>query len=327
MGPSHLGTYGFTPRLVPWLKSHANNYDAVIVNGIWQFHAFASWKALRGGKVPYFVFTHGMLDPWFKRTYPLKHLKKWLVWPWSEYRLLRDANAVLFTCEEERRLAKESFWLYQCQEKVVPYGTNAPPDDIDLQRAAFLKLHPGLAGTRNLLFLGRVHEKKGANLLFEAMALVKAKRPQDLANVRVVMAGPADHPYGLRMQDLARQLNLEQQTVWTGLVQGAAKWGAFRCAHAFILPSHQENFGIAVAESLACQTPVLISDQVNIWREIQEAGAGYIEPDTLEGTVRLIERWLDTPSDTWEGMRSKAIQCFQQKFLIEKTAQALQELM
>ena len=103
--------YGRSESYVPWLRQHARDYDVVVVEGIWQFQSFGAWQALHGTEIPYVVFTHGMLDPWFKRTYPLKHLKKWLYWPWAEYRVLRDANAVIFTCEEERLLARESFWL------------------------------------------------------------------------------------------------------------------------------------------------------------------------------------------------------------------------
>ena len=112
--------YGYTPRLVPWLRENACKYDAVVVRGIWQYHSLGCWRALRRSSTPYVVFTHGMLDPWFKRTYPLKHFKKWMYWPWAEYRVLRDAAAVLFTSEEERWLARQSFWLYRSKERVVP---------------------------------------------------------------------------------------------------------------------------------------------------------------------------------------------------------------
>ena len=75
------------------------------------------------------------------------------------------------------------------------------------------------------------------------------------------------------------------------MLQGDAKWGAFYAAEVFALPSHQENFGVAVAEALACGTPVLISNKVNIWQEIAEDGVGLVEEDDLEGTTRLLERW------------------------------------
>jgi glycosyltransferase involved in cell wall biosynthesis len=327
MGPTSVWNYHYSPRWVGWLKAHAHSYDAVIVNGIWQYHAFGTWRALRHSDTPYFVFTHGMLDPWFKRAYPLKHLKKWLFWPWGEYRVLRDAAAVMFTCEEERRLASQSFWLYACEECVVSYGTSAPPSDEVRQRAAFKAQFPSLAGKRQLLFLGRVHEKKGADLLFKAFAAHKQRGTPGLQDVQIVMAGPADHAYGHEMQALVKSLGLDDQVTWTGMVTGDVKWGAFREADAFILPSHQENFGIAVAEALACGVPVLISNQVNIWREIEQSEAGIIDVDTQAGTERLIAKWLATPTEQWERMRGRAKACFEQRFLIDRTADAFIEAM
>ncbi len=100
VGPART-SYGYAPAFDRWLHAHRSRFDAVIVNGLWQYHGFATWRALRDQpRTPYYVFTHGMLDPWFKHRYPLKHLKKWLYWPWAEYRVLRDATAVIFTCEE-----------------------------------------------------------------------------------------------------------------------------------------------------------------------------------------------------------------------------------
>jgi len=77
LGPAKMG-YAYSPRLVSWLRANASGYDSVIVNGLWQFPAFAAWLALRRSGQPYYVTPHGMLDPWFKRTFPLKHLKKLL---------------------------------------------------------------------------------------------------------------------------------------------------------------------------------------------------------------------------------------------------------
>jgi glycosyltransferase involved in cell wall biosynthesis len=239
----------------------------VIINGLWQYNGWGTIQALPSGR-PYFVFPHGMLDPWFKRTYPLKHLKKWLYWPWADYRVLRGARAVLFTSEEERRQARESFWLYRCNEQVVNYGTAGPAGDRESQRRLFQEKFPHLQGKRCLLFLGRVHVKKGPDLLFRALAQAREQLPKALTrDVHLVMAGPKDHAYGREMEDLACALGLSQMVTWTGMVTGDLKWGAFHSAEAFILPSHQENFGVAVAESLACGTPVLISKRVNIWRK------------------------------------------------------------
>lgn len=323
VGPSWLG-YGYSPRMVPWLQQNRHLYDVVIVNGIWQYSSYGVWRALRNTPTPYFVFTHGMLDPWFKRAYPFKHLKKWLYWPWAEYRVLRDATAVLFTCEQERRLARQSFWLYQCDEFVAAYGTAAPKGDPATQREVFLDRFPHLRGKRCLLFLGRVHVKKGPDILLDALAqTLREVPPEETKDVHLVMAGPNDHPYGAKIAEQAKQLGLSDRVTWTGMVTGDVKWGAFYASDAFILPSHQENFGISVAEALATGVPVLVSNQVNIWREIQQDNAGFVDTDDLAGTKRLIKSWLTTDRGAWTLMQGNARSCFARRFNIEQAAQSL----
>jgi glycosyltransferase involved in cell wall biosynthesis len=98
------------------------------------------------------------------------------------------------------------------------------------------------------------------------------------------------------------------------MLKGDAKWGAFAVSDAFVLPSHQENFGIAVAEALACGRPVLISDQVNIAPEIEADGCGLVEPDTLKGTISLLERWLALTPDERESMQQQAKITFARRY-------------
>ncbi|MGI8437863.1 MAG: glycosyltransferase [Chthoniobacterales bacterium] len=327
LGPGR-GHYGFTRRFVPWLAERRTEYDAVIVHGVWQYSSFGVWRALHGTGTPYFVFPHGMLDPWFNRTYPLKRLKKLLYWRWGEYRVLRDAAAVLFTSDEERRLARQSFSPYRCLEKVVNYGTAAPA--IGASAAAeFFARFPHLQGRRIFLFLSRLHEKKGCDLLLEAFARVRRAQGSDL---HLVMAGPpANESYREHLQKLAAAASggtgAEAAVTFTGMLTGNLKWGAFRAAEAFVLPSHQENFGIAVVEAMASGTPVLISNQVNIWREIAADEAGYVENDDLEGTTRLLERWLQTTPEKRAVMQENAQSCFARLFEIQRAADSLLEVL
>ena len=320
MGPSYL-SYGYTPRFMPWLREHCHEYSFIVVNGIWQFSSFGAWNVLRKADVPYFVFTHGMLDPWFKTQYPLKHLKKWLYWPWGEYQVLRDATAVLFTCQEEKILARKSFCLYSCIEEVVNYGTSGWVGDADAQRKCFLEKFPHLTGKRILLFLGRIHEKKGGDLLVRAFhQIISGQAHPDL---HLVLAGPNDNPFARNLKLMAQSLGIEDRITWTGMLVGDEKWGAFQAAEAFVLPSHQENFGIAVAEALSASLPVLISNKVNIWREIEQDNAGLVANDDLEGTCDLLKRWLSLDAAQREEMRKQARACFQQYFDITAAAQSL----
>jgi len=321
LGPSR-GGYGYNPRLVPWLTKHAGNYDAIVVNGLWQYNAFGAWCALRKTGVPYYVFTHGMLDPWFKRNYPLKHLKKWLYWPWGTYRVLRDARAVLFTTEEERVQAKRSFWLYRAREHVVAYGTSPPPANSEELRQKFIKANPDLQDRRLLLFLSRIHEKKGCDLLIQAFATVAASDP----TLHLVVAGPDQTGWVPRLKELTASCGVSGRVSWPGMLRDDAKWGAFYAAEAFVLPSHQENFGIAVAEALGCGLPVLISDQVNIWQEVAQYGAGLVEPDTLQGTTDLLRKWLRLPAAEREAMRERARKLYRERFTVSAMAESLLEV-
>jgi len=318
LGPVHT-KYGFSPRLTPWLRANAARYDVVIVHGLWQYSSFGAWQALREAKTPYFVYTHGMLDPWFKSTYPLKHLKKSLYWPWAERRVLRDARAVLFTCEEERRLARQSFGGYHCREQVVSYGTSSPASDPPVLRRRFFEHYPALEGRKLLLFLGRIHPKKGCDLLLTAFAEAAGGDP----NLHLMMAGPDGGEWQAALERQAQELGIAGRVTWTGMLSGEEKWGAFYAADAFVLPSHQENFGIAVAEALACGLPVLISDKINIWREIARHGAGLIADDTEAGTARLLHEWLALTPAEIRRMRKRARFCFLNQFEIQAAAESL----
>ncbi|MCI0539120.1 MAG: glycosyltransferase [Verrucomicrobiales bacterium] len=326
VGPS-LGGYRYSSRMIPWLRRNRERYDAISVHGLWNYCSLGAWRVLGRTSTPYFVFPHGMLDPWFKRTYPLKHLKKWLYWPWAEYRVLRDARAVCFTSEEERRRARESFWFYRCREAVVSYGTAAPAGDAAEQKERFLERFPLLRGQRVILFLGRIHEKKGCDLLIEAFHRVVSVRGHELANLRLVFAGPDQTGWQAELQQRARVIGMAGRVVWTGMLTGDAKWGALRAAEVFALPSHQENFGVAVAEALACSVPVLISNQVNIWREIEADRAGFAAPDDLDGTHRVLARWLALSSAERLQARANALSCFAKRFEVRKAARSLLELL
>jgi glycosyltransferase involved in cell wall biosynthesis len=314
LGPAR-GRYGYRPGLVPWIRARAPQYDAVVVEGLWQYHGFATWQALHG-RSPYVVFTHGMLDPWFKRRYPLKHVKKWLYWPWAEYRVLRDATAVLFTCENECQRARQSFWLYDCTEVVSNLGTADPAGDPEGQAGEFFARYPELRGKRLALFLSRIHAKKGCDLLVKAFAETLARDP----DWHLVMAGPDQDGWRAKLTVFSEHAGIANRITWTGMLEGDVKWSAYRAAEMLVLPSHSENFGFVVAEAMACGLPVLISDKVNIWHEIEQDGAGFVGADTLAGTTDLLRRWVSLDDMNKNAIRQRARECFLRRYEIEAAA-------
>ena len=316
LGKSKIAGFGYSPQFVPWLKSNIDAYDCAIVNGLWNYSAVGSSRVLPGGRVPYFVFSHGMMDPWFRKAYPIKHHLKQASWLLFEGRLAAGAEAVLFTTAEERRLAAGEFRGHIYNADVVRYGTAAATKDDGRQRAAFERACPTVAGRPYLLFLSRIHPKKGCDLLVKAFGQVADEAP----DLHLVIAGPDETGWEDELKDLAASAGVTHRIHWPGMLTGDAKWGAFRGAEAFILPSHQENFGIVVAESLACGTPVLLSDKVNTWREVVDGQAGYVTPDDEVGTVRLIRTWLQTPSPARAQMRCNAERVFEASFEIGAAA-------
>jgi len=309
--------YHYEPKLERWLRENCRRFDGVIVNGIWQYHALAARRGV-GGRRPYVVFAHGMLDPYFMRRFPLKHLKKLLYWITFEGRNLEFAEAVCFTSQEEMRVAARGFPFHKRFKRlVVPYGTIGPNGEAEAFRQAFLAVCPEVACKHYLLFLGRLNPKKGCDLLLDAYAKTL---PRDLD---LVMAGPDEAGWELELRAQASRMGIADRVHWTGTLRGDAKWGAFYGAEAFVLPSHQENFGIAVADALACGTIPLVSNKVNIARDVEADGAAIVDTDTPEGTVRLIERFLALSAADREAMRRKARTCYEDRYALKNAAQEL----
>lgn len=318
-GSSRLRRFGYTPRLVPWLKAHVRDYDIVVVNGLWNYGSVGASLVLPGSGVPYFVYTHGMMDPWFRKTYPWKHLQKQASWLAFEGRLMQGASAVLFTTEEEKKLADGQFWGYHYNPVVAGYGTAAPPAATPSQIAAFREQMPSLGQRPYLLFLSRIHRKKGCDLLVEAFARCAA----DFPDVDLVIAGPDRDGLVPKYRARAEALGIAGRIHWPGMVTGDSKWGGLRGALAFILPSHQENFGIAVAEALACGVPVMTTDKVNIWREVEAGGAGLIATDTVDGIEGLLRRMLALSPEARALMGDAGVATYKEYFDVNTTAMAL----
>ncbi|MCA1469227.1 glycosyltransferase [Bradyrhizobium sp. IC3195] len=306
--------YGYTSRLVPWLRNHVGNYDLVIVNGLWNYSASGASRVLPGAGIPYFVFTHGMLDPWFRKEYPIKTAFKQVSWWLNEGPLLRNANGVLFTCEEERLLARKAFWPYRLREFVVGYGTTDVTGDRDIQVTAFRQRLPALGDRKFLLFLSRIHPKKGCDLLVDAFAEVSSSAP----DLDLVIAGPDQSGWLGELKQRAGAAGVGHRIHWPGMLDGDVKWGAFHGCEAFVLPSHQENFGIVVAEALACGKPVLITDKVNIWREIKQDRAGLVAADDPAGILSLLRGYLSLSLDERQNMAAAGRQAFLKRFDIEQ---------
>lgn len=323
LGPV-LNPWSYSKVLTSWLLRHCVRYDVVVVHGLWLYPGYAVSRAIskakkQGAKVPrFFVMPHGMLDPYFQKAPErrLKAVRNWFYWKLIEGKIVNGADGVLFTCEEELILAKQTFWPYKPKKAInVGYGISEPPKYSVKMKKDFSEKCAFIGDTPYLVFLSRIHSKKGLDILLTAYKSVSVDFP-DLP--KLVIAGPGiDSPYGKKLLNLVHADDvLQQRVLFTGMLTGDAKWGAFYGSEAFILPSHQENFGIAVVEAMACGKPVLISNKVNIWREIEKNEAGLVGEDNVEDIVKMLKMWASTSGDLKMTMGNQARKCFDEKFHI-----------
>lgn len=331
LGPGKTG-WGYSKNLKEWMYEHIGSYTVIVVHGLWLYNNYVLYKAMEqlkkdGKAVPkLYVMPHGMLDPYFQKskTRILKAIRNVFYWHLIEKKIIKAADAVLFTCEEEMQLAATTFSGYKPKKTfTIGFGIDTPPEFTPQQTIAFQALCPALQNKKYLLFLGRVDPKKGVDLLVDAYAIIKRKFWAESKQLpMLVIAGPGgDSPYGKELLlKVQNDPSLANSIFFTGMLQGDAKWGAFYGCEAFVLPSHQENFGIAVVEAMACSKAVLISNKVNIWREIELGKAGIIENDDLEGAFNFFTKWVSLNDTEKQEMGLYAYKTYLTKFTAKATS-------
>ncbi len=335
LGPAK-GPWCYSSKLLPWLLENIMRYDIIIVHGLWLFHGYAVRKIMkRLRKKEYasknvcsvlpkvYVMPHGMLDPYFQtaRGRKLKAIRNQIYWKLIESKVMNEAEGLLFTCQEELKLARLPFRPYTPKREInVGYGIQTPPAFEQEMGKSFWNKCNKLKGPY-FLFLSRIHPKKGIDLLIDAYKKVKNENLNEPIP-KLVIAGPGKKTtYGLKMKKLVEDNpDLKEHIFFPGMLSGNAKWGAFYGCEAFILPSHQENFGIAVVEALACKKAVLITNKVNIYREIESAGGGLVANDTLTGVSHLLEKWMKMQKKEKDEMGKRAGGLYHSQFGIGAAA-------
>ncbi|MDO3675758.1 glycosyltransferase [Paenibacillus ehimensis] len=261
--------WGTSFGLAKALEEHIPNYDIVHTHSLYLFHNLVSGHYCRKFGVPYIVRPHGTLDPYiYQRNRGRKRVMEWLF----EHRNIKRASALHYTTEEEMILAKP--YTFDSQGFVVPNGVDLSEYKTLPPKGTFRELYPELAGKKIVLFFSRLNFKKGLDILIEAFDKIKDVHP----DAHLVIAGPDNENYGSKVKEWIGERHLTDKVLFTGMVTGQQKLAVLQEADLFVLPSYSENFGISVIEALICGTPVLISDKVNIWREVAAHQAGRVAP-------------------------------------------------
>ena len=278
--------YRYSPQLADAVRSSIPTCDLVHIHSLYSYTTQAAARYCRRFAVPYLLRTHGSLDPYLRRRH---RLRKWCYERLFEARNLNRAAAVHFTTDEELRLCAGP--NLKAPAVVVPLGID-PRNYLDRSGDAFLARWPELRGRRTLIFLGRINFKKGLDLLADAFARVAAR----VDGAHLVVAGPDDDGCGRAIAARLGERGVLGRTTFTGMLDDTLKLAALRAASVFVLPSYTENFGLAVVEAMAAGTPVVVSDRVNIWREIEAQRAGIVVPCDANRVADAIECVLADPA-------------------------------
>lgn len=328
IGPS-VGRWGRVKGFCNWLDAYADQFDVIMLHGLWLYNGYAYTKWLHRRKrksdlrIPRtWVMPHGMLDPWFQRAEGrrIKSLRNLIYWLMIERRTISSSDLLIFTSEAEQEKARITFPFYHPKRTaIVPLGVSDPAADQHVGISNAVRF-PFLDDTF-ILALGRIDPKKGFDILPEVWSQL-IKHPGYTSRIpTLVIAGPGwESKYGVRLKERINALDLGDRIITMGMLQGAAKWTALRSCEALIMPSHQENFGLVAAEALACGKPVLMSDQVDIQAYIVAGDAGFSDNDTVGGIAQIVMRWMDLQPEEQEQMKVSARKLFLDRFSIDQTA-------
>lgn len=279
----HIGPrgFGYSTMFRSVLADRLKHVDLIHVHNVWGYANRLAADLCPKFKVPFLVSTHGMLDP---HSMGRKAWKKRLYGRLFEFPALRRAAGLVFTHTEEERLARETCGQLP-KGYVVPLGTSDPPTDSRQDLASlFLSQFPGTARGPRVMFLSRLHEKKGLNLLLPAFQRLLKKSTSS----QLVLVGPGETNYIQHLQSYANSLGISEQTHFVGPLHGQLKWAALAAADIYVLPSYQENFAIALVEAMRVGTPVVCSQRINIWSDLVDAGAATVCDLNVESVAQSI---------------------------------------
>lgn len=281
--------------------------DVVHVNCCWMPGcAFAQkWAQQMGVKVV--LSPHGMLEPWIMaRHYWTRKLPALLLY---QKRAVLRADGIHATADSE----KDNLLRLGYNDKIEVIANGIDVDKIDMKRS--------WRRNREILFLSRVHVKKGINFLVEAVASLK----DELDGYCVKVAGEGDENYINELRQLAVRLGVEHMIKFVGGVYGDSKWELFRHADVFVLPTHSENFGIVVAESLACGTPV-ITTKGTPWQELETAGCGWWTEIGADALTAALRKFIALTDDELERMGRNGRRLVEEKYSSRKMAEDMVKL-
>lgn len=270
------------------LKLLVRHADIVLIHSLYQFISTVAAHYCRRYSVPYVLRPHGSLDPFL--VYRRRWILKWCYLRLFEERNFRFAATVQYSSKMEEAMTGR-FLTSQINSLIIPEGIDLKDFATLPSRGTFRARYPEMANKTLILFLGRFHQKKGLELLINAFALVANRCPI----AHLVLAGSGDQDYIKHITQSLNDIGLDIRSTITGQLNDDEKLAALADADLFALPSHGENFGLAVVEAMACGLPVLISDKVGIWQDVAKFEAGIVTQCDSSKIADAMEKLVNDP--------------------------------
>jgi len=300
--------YRFSIDFFLWLYKNRNKYQIIVVHGLWQFQTLAARLLI---KKKYYVYTHGQLDPYFRIDIK-KKLKKFFYWYFIEYKNLQNSISILLTTEGEKSNLNKTFVnTKKIKKKVTGYGI-FPQKKLNKKIAVskFYKKFEFLKNKNFFVFIGRFDEKKGCDIIIDAVKKIDKK-----LNSLILFVGPCpDRIYKKNLINIVKKYNLSSKIYFSDALYGDLKWASIYLSRAMLLPSHGENFGISLVESLSMSRPVITSNKVNIYQDIFKYKCGLISNNNVASFSNKLLTFEKLNRQEYLRMCVNAKKCFNEKF-------------
>ena len=293
---------GRSPTLNRWVKKESKKANIIHNHGLWMFPNLYARQAAISSDIPLVISPRGMLEGW---SLGRSRIKKFIARSLFERGNLRSAALFHATSEMEARSLRK-LGLQQ-PIAIIPNGVEIPDREANPDRQSLERKHPELGGKRWLLFLSRIHPKKGVSELLR----VWRDTEHDFPQWQLIVAGPDLDGYEPRMRREALDSKMANRVTFTGMLSGLERKAAFANADVFMLPTHSENFGIAIAEALAYGLPVITTKGAP-WEELIAHECGWWIPlghaelmQCLTGALRLSKAELSAMGERGRALMAR----------------------
>ena len=315
-GPG-VGSYGFNLKQFFWLLKNRSKYNFFIVHGLWQFQSFMARLLLRN---KFIIYAHGSLGLVFKK-YFFKKIKKNLYWMLIEKKNLQSAKALILTSEGEKSVLKNTYVnTDRINKRIINYGSLIPNFNKKKVLKLFYKNFPKLKKKKFLLYLGRIHDGKGCDILINSLHRLKKRNLHPI----LFMAG-RNNSYKTELIKLTKQLKLYNQIIWSDQILGNLKWGAISASSGMLLASHGDSHPNAIVESLSLGKPVIVTNKVGTYKTINQYNCGYVANDnTQDFSLKLIS-FLKLKKNQLTLLNKNSKKCFNENYNLTKMKNSLSD--